>query len=294
MDDKTPEAVVSGSPLAPILSTPHLIVVTGPRDRAFPLAKGTQLIGRDPEGEIVLRHRTVSWRHASITVGDEIVVDDLGSRNGTFVGVDKIKQRVLRDGDVLGIGDCIALKLIHRSAHGEAEQDLEAREAAPGVANVASLLDRLRNEWSHTQYDETPLILAFFRVEGLARFQAQDQLVIEEIMDQVASTVREMVGEGQLLARAADGELVALWRSTVVQAERLAQGIRSHAMRRMDAIVGPATPPAMTVALVPLARTIALPPEKLLTAAHRRAHRVMDELAGQIAIIAGLDAPGIG
>jgi hypothetical protein len=89
---------------------PYLVVVAGfGIGRAFAVLECTR-IGRDPEGEVVLPYWTVSWRHLTVSYRDGIVVaEDLGSRNGTFVGVDKIKRRELAEGDVLAIGDSIAL-----------------------------------------------------------------------------------------------------------------------------------------------------------------------------------------
>ena len=44
-------------------------------------------IGRDPANDIVIKHPSVSGRHAKVTVEeDKIWIEDLGSRNGTFVG----------------------------------------------------------------------------------------------------------------------------------------------------------------------------------------------------------------
>ncbi|MBK8068861.1 MAG: FHA domain-containing protein [Rhodanobacteraceae bacterium] len=41
--------------------------------------------GRDPAGDIVLEHPTVSRKHVRFSVrGDEVEVQDLGSANGTF------------------------------------------------------------------------------------------------------------------------------------------------------------------------------------------------------------------
>ena len=50
------------------------------------LRQGINLIGRAPDAEIRIESPKVSRRHARITVdGDTAVVEDLGSKNGTFV-----------------------------------------------------------------------------------------------------------------------------------------------------------------------------------------------------------------
>jgi EAL domain-containing protein (putative c-di-GMP-specific phosphodiesterase class I) len=60
-------------------------------------------IGRGSAADLVVYSREISKLHAEIVeVGDEYVVRDLGSRNGTFVNGDAIDgDRVLHDGDVL-------------------------------------------------------------------------------------------------------------------------------------------------------------------------------------------------
>lgn len=53
--------------------------------RTFPLG-GEATAGRDPSQPIAVTDDQVSRRHASFTVaGDEVTIQDLGSRNGTYV-----------------------------------------------------------------------------------------------------------------------------------------------------------------------------------------------------------------
>jgi pSer/pThr/pTyr-binding forkhead associated (FHA) protein len=50
--------------------------------RAFPVKERTQ-IGRDPDGDVVLPARTISWRHLVVSDRDgAVVAEDLGSRMG--------------------------------------------------------------------------------------------------------------------------------------------------------------------------------------------------------------------
>ena len=70
------------------------------------LADGEYVIGRDPNLELFLDSPGVSRRHARITIsGDEAAVEDLGSKNGTFVGDRRIDVAVrLADGDSFRVG----------------------------------------------------------------------------------------------------------------------------------------------------------------------------------------------
>lgn len=62
-------------------------------------------IGRLPENQVRLDHRTVSRRHAQIAyTGDAFVVRDLGSDNGTFVNGEGVEERAVEDGDRLQFG----------------------------------------------------------------------------------------------------------------------------------------------------------------------------------------------
>lgn len=75
---------------------PCLEVLSGPRGRGrYRLQKGNNTIGRSRENDIVLDDSSVSRRHAVIEVAENgATVADLGSRNGTKVGGQKISQAV--------------------------------------------------------------------------------------------------------------------------------------------------------------------------------------------------------
>ncbi len=73
---------------------------------AFTLEEGDNLLGRDPGVHVHLDHASVSRRHARISVSpDRVVLEDLSSRNGTFVNGRSITSPTeLDDGAVIGLG----------------------------------------------------------------------------------------------------------------------------------------------------------------------------------------------
>ena len=79
----------------------------------YPLPTEREIvIGRGGELDIVLVEDMVSRKHAKITTQQgKIVIQDLGSTNGTFVNGEKIKRARLKEGDRVLIGTSI-LKLI--------------------------------------------------------------------------------------------------------------------------------------------------------------------------------------
>ena len=84
-----------------------LIVVSGKSaGRSIAVKRSKFLIGRADECDIRPLSEEVSRRHCAIIVGPESVfVEDLGSRNGTFVNGERIAERTpVTDGDAVRVG----------------------------------------------------------------------------------------------------------------------------------------------------------------------------------------------
>jgi hypothetical protein len=79
----------------------------------FPMVPNKEIVvGRSSDLDMVLVEEMVSRKHARIAYeNDAIVIEDLGSTNGTFVNGEKIKRAQLKEGDRVLIGTSI-LKVI--------------------------------------------------------------------------------------------------------------------------------------------------------------------------------------
>ncbi len=96
-------------PTAPRRRIGELRVTAGPESgRMFALGEET-VLGRDTSADVVLADPSgeLSRRHVRIGLtGGAVVVEDLGSTNGTFLNGERIGDpRSLRTGDQIGIGD---------------------------------------------------------------------------------------------------------------------------------------------------------------------------------------------
>lgn len=90
------------------------------------LDDGAHVLGRDPDAEIFLNSPGVSRRHALITISaGRATIEDLGSKNGTFVGDQRVDgSRSLGDGDIIGVGSVkLTLKLLEAPSSTETQSD---------------------------------------------------------------------------------------------------------------------------------------------------------------------------
>jgi pSer/pThr/pTyr-binding forkhead associated (FHA) protein len=90
------------------------------------LRQGENFIGRAPDAHVRIESPKVSRNHAKITVdGDTAVVEDLGSKNGTFVGDKRVDVPTpLTHGDQLRLGQLAAILNIVVADHGSTVTEL--------------------------------------------------------------------------------------------------------------------------------------------------------------------------
>jgi len=82
-----------------------VILNQGMTGRTFDLNVERTTVGRVEDNTFQIADGSVSSHHAEIILrGTEIIVKDLNSTNGTFVGTDKITETVLKPGQILRMG----------------------------------------------------------------------------------------------------------------------------------------------------------------------------------------------
>ena len=141
----------------------RLIVTDGPdRGRSYEVGEDEATIGSHIDCVVVLADDAVSGRHAAVRVeGEQVIVRDLGSRNGTWFGPsggERIRERALAIGE--------SVRVARTTLRVEApQQPLEARVAKDGISVRSDL-----------PYDEarTAVLREFehrYVVDLLARFR---------------------------------------------------------------------------------------------------------------------------
>ena len=85
----------------------HLLISSGPlTGHELPLKRGSNLVGRTVENDVVIDDPTLSSRHCEIVVSDSSVrVRDLGSDHGTWIDGQRIRETGIAIGQTLRLGE---------------------------------------------------------------------------------------------------------------------------------------------------------------------------------------------
>jgi pSer/pThr/pTyr-binding forkhead associated (FHA) protein len=154
-------------------------------------------IGRDSQADLVIDDPAVSRAHAAvITVGNDRIVEDLGTVNGTCVNGKPIKRHLMQHADVIEIGKYQIRYLNQRAAAGTdfdrtMHVDLEHSGLTPSLGNAqtrtksgaATESSRRIDSWPHgnvrfTKGPNAGTILALDRVVTTLGAPAKQVLAI--------------------------------------------------------------------------------------------------------------------
>lgn len=109
--------------------------------REIPIGERPLTIGRAPENDIHIDNLAVSDHHARLfSEGVRMVIEDLGSLNGTYVNDLRVDRAVLRDGDTIQIGrHQLQLDTVHEISTTVADSVSGVRKIpAPPVEDAAT------------------------------------------------------------------------------------------------------------------------------------------------------------
>jgi hypothetical protein len=68
------------------------------------LTPGTYTLGRGTEVDIQIHDPGISRKHLSITVDEKVIVTDLNSTNGTFLGTERVQELIVEDTITFRVG----------------------------------------------------------------------------------------------------------------------------------------------------------------------------------------------
>jgi transcriptional regulator with GAF, ATPase, and Fis domain len=112
----------------------RLIAVAGPLLKMeFPLGDGEAVIGRDIAATVCVKSRSASRRHCVVRrEGDQYLIRDLGSSNGTLVNGLPVTECVLQHGDRIAVSDSLFMFALNLQAERALRPEVtESGDATP-------------------------------------------------------------------------------------------------------------------------------------------------------------------
>jgi len=172
--------------------------------RVFPLNPGVNVLGRSPGADLALVDDEVSRTHAWITLthgpsGTEVVLEDKGSTNGTFLNDQPFAGPVrLAAGDRISVGSHV-LKLVvmdplERSFYAVL-LDQSTRDPLTGLNNRRAALEELQSRFDLSRRHDRPLSVIMCDLDHFKRINdtlghGAGDLVLQEFGQRVKNSLR--------------------------------------------------------------------------------------------------------
>ncbi len=218
----------------------YLVVLSGSNvGEMYRLEKDQVVVGRGDKVDLRLVDDGISREHARLSRdGGRIVLEDLGSTNGTFCNGVRVQRHPLAEGDKILIGSTTILKFSWKDKLDEMFQrqmsESALRDGLTRAFNKRYFLDRLEGEFQYALRHGAPLSLVFLDIDHFKKIndvhghQAGDQ-----VLSQLATLVMSMLGEEQTFARYGGEEFALLARGVELEAaaalsERMRAAIEAH------------------------------------------------------------------
>jgi two-component system, cell cycle response regulator len=290
-DEKTLITGPAGTVNASSGSRAYLILLAGDTVGEMFSLSGVQILGRGTNAELRIRGQGISRQHCRLTTTKEsVVLEDLGSTNGTYVNGTRITRQVLRDGDKIQVGNSIILKFTY---HDNLDEDFQrhmyesaSRDGLTRIYNKRYFLDQLNAELRYSRRHDVPLSLLMLDLDHFKLINdnyghpAGDQVLIA-----LANVVSSIVRAEDIFARYGGEEFVVLSRNTdldaaLVIAERIRENVASQAFQFGDDRVTI----TVSIGIASLASVEAQLADELIAAADRALYQAKHEGRNRVVV----------
>jgi diguanylate cyclase (GGDEF)-like protein len=174
--------------------------------KQFRLTEQQYTIGRSSKSSIVLEQDEVSRIHATVVrEADGYIVRDNGSTNGTFVNDEAVKERLLKDGDLIKIGRTIFKYLAGGNLEAQYHEEIYRMTTTDGLTqiyNARFFREALEREVDRAQRYERKLSLALLDLDHFKQVNDQfGHLAGDYVLHECALLMRPNVRRHDVLAR---------------------------------------------------------------------------------------------
>jgi diguanylate cyclase (GGDEF)-like protein len=208
-DEETTAAELEDIP-AKLVARKHatLTVLTGSASGKMFKLHPLMTIGRGPVCEVRIEDDGLSRTHAQIRCeGSSATIEDLESRNGTFVNGERIRGSVaIKDGDKIQCGRGTVMRFsfaddLDESFH-ENLMSSALRDGLTKLFNKRYLMDRLDSELKFAQRHETSLSLLMIDIDHFKKVNdLHGHLAGDAVLEKIASVLSKAVRNEDVVAR---------------------------------------------------------------------------------------------
>ncbi len=218
----------------------YLIVLAGADvGKMFKLDQGETVIGRSHRADIRLEDDSISRLHVKVTLqGTSVLIEDLGSSNGTLVNEARISDRALGDGDKIRLGETAILKFTFHDRLDESFQkkmyNAALRDPLTKTYNKKYFIDTLSSELSYAKRHATPLSLIIFDLDLFKNVNdTYGHVAGDHVLIDLATLVQGMLRTEDVFARYGGEEFTIILRgipldAAGVLAERVCKAVEEH------------------------------------------------------------------
>ncbi len=216
-----------------------LTVVSGPdTGRVFPII-GEPILGRGRHCEVRIEDNSVSRAHAQVVKRGDLcwVIEDRGSRNGTFVNGRRIQWHELHDGDGIQLGGSVRFRFTLSNVEEEGVfrklYESSVRDGLTGAFNRKHFNERLAMEISYAIRHRTELSLVMYDIDHFKRVNdTYGHLGGDLILSKLTGVIQHTIRTEDLLARYGGEEFAVIARGIGAEgAVCLGERIRAMAER---------------------------------------------------------------
>jgi two-component system cell cycle response regulator len=203
------------------------------------MEKEQLVIGRGDKVDIRLVDDGISREHARLFKdGVRIMLEDLGSTNGTYCNGVRVDRQPLTEGDKILIGSTTILKFSYQDKLDEMFQrqmsESALRDGLTRAFNKRYFTDRIESEFQYAVRHSTPLSLIFLDIDHFKKINdAHGHQAGDHVLAQLATLVMSMLGEEETFARYGGEEFAIVARGVELEAaaalsQRLRAAVEGH------------------------------------------------------------------
>jgi two-component system cell cycle response regulator len=213
----------------------YLVVLQGANVGEMHKLDGPEVVvGRSASATVRLNDDGISRRHCRIVSSEgALIIEDLGSANGTFVNGEEVQQLALSDGDKIRLGATTTLKFTFQDKLDERFQqqmiDAALRDGLTGIYNKKFFLDRLEAEFAYARRHQSVLSLVMFDVDHFKRINDTfGHLAGDAVLMHLARISQAAIRTEDVLARYGGEEFAIICRGTeLINAGILGERLRA-------------------------------------------------------------------